>query len=126
MLARLRVILSAAPTYILLVAFIVRAILEEVAQVAGLPSWVAAGGAALLRGQDRVVAGAGREDAFDHAEDDNCLPLHLADERERPGEDAFAELADAAEGRGEGFFKGDREGASRDDGIQGGGKRRAE
>ena len=56
MLARLRVILSAAPTYILLVAFIVRAILEEVAQGAGLPSWVAAGGAALLAGLGALVA----------------------------------------------------------------------
>ena len=32
------------------------AILEEVAQVAGLPSWVAAGGAALLAGLGALVA----------------------------------------------------------------------
>lgn len=46
--ARLRVILTAAPTYILIVAFVVRSILEETAQYAGLPAWVAGAGAAIL------------------------------------------------------------------------------
>lgn len=56
-LERVRTVLTAAPTYLIAAAFVVRAILEEVAQAVDVvPPWLAGGAAALLTGLALAVS----------------------------------------------------------------------